>query len=133
MLYFRRSLKNIRGFRQRRTGFQPELKYGRAVSANQPKADLRGGPAYGWGCDMNYSIYILRSLKNNKRYIGYTGKNVDERFHEHLSGTNQWTRQNGPFILIHTESFVDKPSAIRRERFLKSGQDRKWIDENIRG
>ncbi|MBI4812475.1 GIY-YIG nuclease family protein [Candidatus Falkowbacteria bacterium] len=65
--------------------------------------------------------------------VGYTSKNVNERFHEHLSGTNQWTRQNGPFVLIHTESFNDKQSAMRREYYLKSCQCRKWLDENIRG
>ncbi len=80
---------------------------------------------------MEYSIYVLRSLKNGKRYVGYTGKSVDERFHEHLSGTNQWTRQNGPFVLIHTETFVDQQIAMQREKFLKSGQGRKWLDENI--
>jgi len=94
-----------------------------------PKADQpMAGAVY-----MTYSIYVLRSLKNNKRYIGYTGKSVDERLHEHLSGTNQWTRQNGSFVLIHTESFNEQKLAIQREKFLKSGQGRRWLDENIRG
>ena len=80
-----------------------------------------------------YIIYVIRSLKNRKRYIGYTSKSVDERLHEHLSGTNQWTRQNGPFVLIYTEFLKEKSSAMQRERFLKSGQGRAWLDTNIRG
>ncbi len=72
-----------------------------------------------------FTVYVLRSEKNNKRYIGYTGKDVGDRLHEHLTGTNQWTRQNGPFKLIYTEEYSDKNSAIKRERFLKSGQGRK--------
>ena len=78
-----------------------------------------------------FTVYVLRSLKNNKRYVGYTSKSADKRFNEHLSGTNQWTRQNGPFSLIHTETFDDKETAIKRERFLKSGQGRNWLDKNI--
>ena len=80
-----------------------------------------------------YIVYVLRSVKNEKRYVGYTSKTVDERFHEHLSGTNQWTRQNGPFVLIHAESYDNKQTATKRERFLKSGQGRQWLNENIRG
>lgn len=80
-----------------------------------------------------YTVYVLRSLKNRKRYVGFTGKSADERLHEHLTGTNQWTRQNGPFTIIHTELFSEKSEAMKREKFLKSGQGRKWLDENIRG
>ena len=80
-----------------------------------------------------YTVYVLRSLKHQKRYVGLTGKSADERLHEHLSGTNQWTRQNGPFVLIHTEPFVDKSSAQKRERFLKSGQGRQWLDRYVPG
>ena len=82
---------------------------------------------------MAYTVYILRSLRNHKRYTGCTGKSVDERLHEHLTGTNQWTRQNGPFIIIHTEKYEDKTQACKRERYLKSGHGRKWLDDNIRG
>ena len=80
-----------------------------------------------------FTVYVLRSEKNDKRYVGYTSKNVGERLHEHLTGTNQRTRQNGPFKLIYTEEYRDKISAMKREHFLKSGQGRKWLDENIPG
>jgi predicted GIY-YIG superfamily endonuclease len=50
-----------------------------------------------------YSIYVLRSQRNRKRYIGYTSKDPKSRLEEHNSGTDDWTRQNGPFELIYTE------------------------------
>lgn len=78
-----------------------------------------------------YHIYVLRSLKNNKRYIGYTSKDVLDRLNDHHNGSNKWTRQNGPFNLIYSEVYKSKPEAMKRERFLKSGQGRKWLDENI--
>ncbi len=78
-----------------------------------------------------FSVYVLRSLKNKKRYIGYTSKDSLERLCEHNAGSNKWTRQNRPFKIIHTEEFADKKSVIQREKFLKSGQGRKWLDENV--
>lgn len=130
--------QNIRGFRQRRTDLRSELKKWQSSFRLMPKADQplaeKADQPMAWAVmNKTYTVYVLRSLINQKRYVGYTSKSVDERLHEHLSGTNQWTRQNGPFVLIHTESFIDKPSAIRREHFLKSGQGRCWLDENIRG
>jgi predicted GIY-YIG superfamily endonuclease len=35
----------------------------------------------------------------------------------------------GDFSLLHTEEFSDHTSARDREKFLKSGQGRKWLDE----
>jgi len=80
-----------------------------------------------------YTVYVLRSLSNRKRYIGYTAKTAEERLHDHLTGSNPWTRRNGPFKIIHTETYEDKTLAIKRELFLKSGQGRKWLDDNIPG
>ncbi len=75
-----------------------------------------------------FSIYVLKSLRNNKRYVGYTSKDVGLRLREHNLGSNKFTSQNGPFVLIYTEKLLDKTSAIKREKFLKSGQGRKFLD-----
>jgi len=39
----------------------------------------------------------------------------------------------GDFFVLHTETFSDYKSAREREKFLKSGQGRKWLDklENV--
>jgi len=80
-----------------------------------------------------FTVYVLKSVTNGKRYVGYTSKSADDRLHDHLTGSNVWTRRNGPFKLIHTESFEDKTEAIRREHYLKSGHGRDWLDKNITG
>ena len=80
-----------------------------------------------------YTVYVLKSVTNGKRYVGYTSKSANDRLFDHLSGSNPWTKRNGPFRIIHTEPYEDKIGAIRREHFLKSGQGRKWLDENIPG
>jgi len=79
-----------------------------------------------------FTTYVLRSLKNSKRYIGYTSKESLARLQDHNTGSNKWTRENGPFVIIHAEEYCDKKEAMKREKFLKSGQGRKWLDENIK-
>ena len=63
--------------------------------------------------------------------MGSTSKVASERLAEHNSGANKWTKVNRPFELIHTEDFSSRTEARKREIFLKSGQGRKWLDENI--
>ncbi|MDD5173133.1 MAG: GIY-YIG nuclease family protein [Patescibacteria group bacterium] len=74
--------------------------------------------------------YILKSLKNSKRYVGYTSKDPEIRLKEHNKGCNKWTKQNKPLILIYKELFETKKEAMKREKFLKTGQGRKWLDIN---
>lgn len=59
-------------------------------------------------------VYVLRSLKNNKRYVGYTAKAPLEKLAEHNSGATRWTCQNGPFVLLHVEEFPDSQTARKR-------------------
>jgi putative endonuclease len=74
-------------------------------------------------------VYVLRSKRNNKRYIGYTSKDVQHRLLEHNSSCNQWTRQNGPFELVYADKCSDIKEAKKFEKFLKSGQGRQCLDE----
>lgn len=76
-------------------------------------------------------VYVLRSLRNNKRYIGHTSKTAEERLKQHNKGDNVWTRQNRPFKLIYSEIYNSKTEAIKREKFLKSGQGRKFLDNHV--
>ena len=76
-----------------------------------------------------FYVYVLRSLKNSKRYVGYTSKLPSEKLAEHNGGATRWTRHNRPFVLLYHESFSDAKAARQREIFLKSGQGRNWLDE----
>ncbi|MBU1164636.1 GIY-YIG nuclease family protein [Patescibacteria group bacterium] len=79
-----------------------------------------------------FTVYVLISLKNHKRYIGYTSKDETERLKDHNFGSNKWTRSNKPFKIIYTEKFNNKTEAIKREKFLKSGQGRKYLDKILK-
>ena len=78
-----------------------------------------------------YYIYIIKSLKNNKRYTGFTNKDPLFRLEEHNSGKNSFTRNNSPYVLLYTEEFSSKSQAERRERFLKTGQGRIFLSKII--
>jgi putative endonuclease len=78
-----------------------------------------------------FYVYVLRSLKNGKQYVGLTSKNPEERLRQHHSGSSQWSRQNGPLELIHKEEFEEKKAAQRREKFLKSGHGRSYLKRSI--
>lgn len=109
--------------------------FGRSSAVEQvpPKADppLKGLDIVAETVLMYY-VYVLKSDRNSKRYTGSSAKPGSRRLAEHNSGTNTFTRHNRPWRLIHEETFTTKIEALRREKFLKSGQGRKWLDENVR-
>ncbi len=74
-----------------------------------------------------YSVYILLSQRNGKKYVGYTEKQPEQRLFEHNHGSNTWTGQNGPFNLIYSENFISRHAAIKQEAYLKSGAGRKYL------
>jgi len=77
-----------------------------------------------------FFVYVIRSVTRPYRYVGIT-ENVDRRLDEHEKGKSKSTRGRGPFELIHTESFETRDEARAREKFLKSGVGRKWLNDNF--
>jgi len=78
-----------------------------------------------------YYVYVIKSLKNNRRYTGFTQKDPKDRLKEHNSGTNLYTKNNRPFELIYFEAFIEENKARIRESFLKTGQGRRFLDRVI--
>ena len=78
------------------------------------------------------NVYVLRSFKNGKHYIGSTGGLTLVRLNQHNSGSNKWTNSNTPFILIRGENFHSKTEDRKREIFLESGQGRKYLDNVLK-
>lgn len=75
---------------------------------------------------MHY-VYVLKSRRNGKRYVGSMAKHPSERLRKHHAGSNRWTTLNKPFELVYSESFTDKTDAKKRELFLKSGVGRQQL------
>lgn len=66
-----------------------------------------------------YWVYILKSLKDQKNYVGQTN-NLEHRFTQHNSGKVRTTKHRTPLILIYKEKFRSREGAIKREKFLKT-------------
>ncbi|MGA2915877.1 MAG: GIY-YIG nuclease family protein [Sedimentisphaerales bacterium] len=72
------------------------------------------------------TVYVLQG--KNKRYVGITN-NLARRLAEHRSGHTKSAQIIGQFKLLHTEEFGDYISARKREKYLKSGQGREFLDK----
>ncbi len=68
---------------------------------------------------MGFIVYILRSLKDKKLYVGYTS-NLRNRLKKHKYGEVKATKFRRPLELIYYEFIGDIATAMKRERFLKS-------------
>ncbi len=68
-----------------------------------------------------YYVYVLRSGKDSKHYIGST-TDLDRRVEDHNAGKVLSTRDRRPFELIYSEKFKTKDIAEKRERFFKTGK-----------
>jgi putative endonuclease len=74
-----------------------------------------------------FIVYALYSPGHNKIYIGYTS-NLELRLNQHNSTSDKgFTIKYRPWIVIHSESFATKKSAMDREKQLKSAAGRKFI------
>ncbi len=81
-----------------------------------------------------FTVYVLRSLRNGRHYVGFTSRSLEERLSEHNRGFPKgWTARNRPFCLVHAEHFQTEREARARERFLKSGTGRTWLRRRLTG
>jgi len=65
-----------------------------------------------------YYVYILKSYKKDRYYIGCTSE-IKKRLAEHNNGKTKSTKPYIPWRLIYKEYFTDKRAAFRREWHLK--------------
>ena len=66
-----------------------------------------------------YYVYILKSKKNGKYYIGST-EDLEPRIIRHNSGKSNFTKKGIPWILIYNEQFNNRNDAHAREMKIKS-------------
>lgn len=68
-----------------------------------------------------YYVYILKSKKDDKLYIGYT-ENLKRRFAQHQKGEVESTSYRLPVELVYYEAYRNIDDAkIREKGFKKSG------------
>jgi len=65
-----------------------------------------------------YYVYILKSKKDGKLYIGSTN-NLWRRIKEHNSGLVKSTKSRLPFEIVYYEAYKSEKDARKREKNLK--------------
>jgi len=78
-----------------------------------------------------YWIYILLSLKDKKRYIGFTS-DLKNRLKQHEEGKVFSTKYRRPLILIYTEGCLSEEDARRREKYLKTNGGRRFLAKRLK-
>jgi putative endonuclease len=74
---------------------------------------------------------VLYSEKLKKRYVGSTN-DVNKRLSEHNSGKSKFTKGGILWKIVYIESFETNSEARAKEKFLKSGQGRKFLDQKLK-
>ena len=106
--------------------------------ARRRRASL-ASPAFGGLVDHNQAIivqtalvtlYVLRGIKSRKRYVGIT-TNLTRRLTEHRQKTSKGSQLIGEFELVIAEEYPTYVAAREREKYLKSGQGRQWLDQAL--
>lgn len=77
-----------------------------------------------------YYVYILKSIKDNGIYTGYT-KDIENRLQRHHKGQVAATKSRLPLELVVYFTLPDKTIAFKLEQYLKSGSGRAFINKHF--
>ena len=78
---------------------------------------------------MHY-IYVIKSLKDKKLYIGHTN-DLKRRFNEHNTGLVESTKSRRPLKLLYYEGCNLLEDALAREKALKTGFGRAYLKRRL--
>ncbi|MFA5773748.1 MAG: GIY-YIG nuclease family protein [Candidatus Paceibacterota bacterium] len=77
-----------------------------------------------------YYVYVLES-NDDSLYIGYTS-DLKRRLSEHNGKRGgKTTKSKDGWKLIYYEAYIEQYDAIGREKFLKGGSGRKYINKQL--
>lgn len=74
-----------------------------------------------------YKVYVLISVTTGKKYVGQTA-NIEKRLAAHNTGASRYTKNRGPWLLIYSELYNTRSESMKREKYLKTGKGRDFID-----
>jgi putative endonuclease len=79
---------------------------------------------------MPFYLYILKSKKTDKFYIGHTN-DLERRITEHNSGQTKSTKSGIPWEIVFKREFNSNTEANQAELKLKKMKSRKYIENFI--
>jgi len=78
-----------------------------------------------------YYVYVLRSKKDGKFYVGHT-VNLLKRMEHHNKGIVESTRNRRPLELTYYEACIKQRDALRREKYLKTAYGKRYIKNRLK-
>ena len=79
----------------------------------------------------SWYVYVLMSKRKGSWYIGST-KNMQKRILSHNAGKNRSTKSGAPWGIIYCEIGLNRDDARAREKYLKSGQGRRYLKNRLK-
>ena len=80
---------------------------------------------------MFFYVYVLESIKDKKRYIGFAA-DLRKRLEEHKKGLSFSTKPRLPMKLIYFEACINKEDAQRREEYFKTTRGRRFLAKRLK-
>jgi putative endonuclease len=79
-----------------------------------------------------HTVYVLENQTDRSWYIGQTD-NLKQRLVRHNNGSGARTTKvkEGYWKLMYAEAYCDKRDALGREKFLKGGSGRKYLQKQL--
>ena len=78
-----------------------------------------------------YYVYILKSIKDKNFYTGYS-EDLKRRLEEHSKSKVKSTKSRRPLQLICYEAYLDKETAEKREKFLKTSDGKLDVNRRLK-
>ena len=76
-------------------------------------------------------VYVIRSdVEPSRHYVGVTS-DVTTRLEWHNHGPSGQTTRNRPWSLVVAIEFIDERTAVRFEKYLKSGSGRAFANRQF--
>ena len=75
-----------------------------------------------------FCVYILYSNQYDKVYIGQTHDLVNRIKSHNIFEKDSFTCKFRPWKVVHVEFFSSRHEALQREKLLKGGKGREWIN-----
>jgi len=77
-----------------------------------------------------FYTYVLKSQLDGNLYVGWSN-NLSRRIKYHNAGKVEATKHRLPIKLIYYEACLNKESAIKREKQLKTGFGRAYLKRRL--
>ena len=75
-------------------------------------------------------VYVLEN-DDGTFYTGCTN-DLKRRIEQHNSQKSTYTKSRGPYTLIYYEACVDAKDAYAREKYLKTGQGKRYLRNRVK-